>query len=166
MLSTIKEVRTLIAEDSPFMLKTLAQILEIEGNFMLIGTTTDGCQAIRQALTLEPELVLMDYRMPHVNGIEATRRIKRSENPPLIIIVTSEGTPSCEALAKAAGADGFVKMGGDLHHQLRLVFQELFGEIRSLKPHRKQTVRPRRPAQMVTNSEVPFPKIADWHGAR
>jgi DNA-binding NarL/FixJ family response regulator len=148
------------------MLKTLAQILEIEGNFLLVGTTTDGCQAIRQALTMEPELVLMDYRMPHVNGIEATRRIKLSENPPLIIIVTLEDTPSRKALAKAAGADGFVKQGGDLHDQLRLVFQELFGEIRSSKPHRKQSVRPRRPAQMVTNWGVPFRKTADWHGAR
>ena len=166
MLSTIREVRTLIAEDSPFMLKTLAQILEIEGNFLLVGTATDGCQAIRQALAMEPELVLMDYRMPHVNGIEATRRIKLSENPPLIIIVTSEDTPSRKALAKAAGADGFVKQGGDLHDQLRLVFQELFGEITSSRPHRKQSVRPRRPAQMVTNSGGPFRKTADWHGAR
>src|SRR6267154_4166527 len=121
-----RAVRTLIADDSPFMLKTLAQILALEGNFMLVGTATDGWQAVRQALTMELGLVLMDYRMPHVNGIEATRRIKRSENPPLIIIVTSEGTPSCEALAKAAGADGFVVKGRDLRDQLRLVFQELF----------------------------------------
>jgi len=39
-----RAVRTLIADDSPFMLKTLAQILSIEGNFALVGTATDGCQ--------------------------------------------------------------------------------------------------------------------------
>src|SRR6185295_14867086 len=66
-----RAVRTLIADDSPFMLKTLAQILSIEGNFALVGTATDGCQAVRQALTMEPELVLMDYRMPHLDGLEA-----------------------------------------------------------------------------------------------
>ena len=121
-----RAVRTLIADDSPFMLKTLAQILSIEGNFALVGTATDGCQALRQALTMEPELVLMDYRMPHLNGLEATRLIKQSKNPPLIIIVTSDDTPGGEALAKAAGADGFVKKGGNLRDQLRSLFQKLF----------------------------------------
>src|SRR5467141_4047223 len=121
-----RAVRTLIADDSPFMLKALAQVLALEGNFTLIGTATDGCQAVRQVLTMEPELVLMDYRMPHLNGLEATRRIKQSENPPLIIIVTSDDTPSAEALAKAAGADGFVKKDGNLRNQLRSLFQKLF----------------------------------------
>src|SRR6266700_6858119 len=81
-IHSISAVRTLIADDSPFMLKALAQILALEGNFALIGTATDGCQAVRQALTMEPELVLMDYRMPHLNGLEATRRIKQSEKSP------------------------------------------------------------------------------------
>ena len=121
-----RTVRTLIADDSPLMLKTLAQILALEGNFTLVGTATDGCQAVRQALTMEPELVLMDYRMPHLNGLEAIRHIKQSENPPVIILVTADDTPSGEALAKAAGADGFVKKGGNLREQLRAVFQELF----------------------------------------
>src|SRR5258707_6351412 len=98
-----RAVRTLIADDSPLMLKTLAQILALEGNFTLVGTATDGCQAVRQAITMEPELVLMDYRMPHRNGLEATPHINQSENPPLVIIVTSDDTPSSEALAKAAG---------------------------------------------------------------
>ena len=121
-----RAVRTLIADDSPLMLKPLAQILALEGNFTLVATATDGCQAVRQVLTMEPELVLMDYRMPHLNGLEATRHIKQSENPPVVIIVTSDDTPSSEALAKAAGADGFVKKGGNLRNQLRSLFQKLF----------------------------------------
>src|SRR6266481_4718410 len=125
-IHSIRAVRTLIADDSPLMLKTLAQILSMEGNFALVGTASDGCQAVRQALTMQPELVLMDYRIPHLNGLEATRLIKQSENPPLIIIVTSDDTPSGEAWAKAAGADGFVKKGGNLRNQLRSLFQKLF----------------------------------------
>ncbi len=142
-IHSIRTVRTLIADDSPFMLKTLAQILSIEGNFALVGTATDGCQAVRQALTMEPELVLMDYRMPHLNGLEATRRIKQSENPPLIIIVTSDDTPSGEALAKAAGADGFVKKGGNLRNQLRSLFQKAF-PVRNgnLRRSRKTKIQP------------------------
>jgi len=72
---------------------------------------------------MKPDLVLMDYSMPHINGIEATRYIKQFQNPPLVIIVTSNDTPECKAQAKAAGADGFVVKGGDLHDRLRLVGQ-------------------------------------------
>jgi len=50
----------------------------------------------------------MDFHMPHLNGIEATRYIKQFRNPPLVIIVTSDDTPE-SALAKRAGADGFVQ---------------------------------------------------------
>src|SRR6266478_3321379 len=125
-IHNLRAVRTLIADDSPVMLKILAQILALEGSFTLIGTATDGCQAVRQILTMEPELVLMDYRMPHLNGLEATRLIKQSENPPLLIIVTSDETPNGDALRKAAGADGFVKKGGNLRDQLRSLFQKLF----------------------------------------
>jgi DNA-binding NarL/FixJ family response regulator len=125
-IHSIRKVRTLIADDSPFGLKALAQILEMEGRFTIVGTATDGCQAIRQVFNMQPELVLMDYLMPHVNGIEAARRIKQFENPPRIIIVTSDDTPHSRALAKAAGADGFADKCGDLQGQLRLLFQELF----------------------------------------
>lgn len=62
--------------------------------------------------------------MPHMD-IEATRYIKQLQNPPLVIIVTSDNAPECRALAKAVGADGFVDKGGDLR-SLRSVFQELF----------------------------------------
>ena len=96
------KVRTLIADDSPLMLRILAQVLASEGNFTLVGTVTDGRQAVRQTLNMKPDLVLMDYRMPHINGMEATRSIKQFQNPPLVIIVTSNDTPECKALAKVA----------------------------------------------------------------
>jgi CheY-like chemotaxis protein len=126
-IDTNRRVRTLIADDSHFALKALAQILELEGRFTLVGTATDGCQAILRVLDKKPDLVLMDNLMPHLSGIEATRRIKQFENPPLVIIVTSDDSSNCKTLAKAAGADGFVSKGGDLRHQLRLLFQELYG---------------------------------------
>jgi len=122
---TIRQVRTLIADDCPFGLKVLARILVQEGNFALIGTATDGRQALNQIYARQPELVLMDYRMPVLDGIEATRLAKQIKNPPRVIIVTSDNTPRCAELAKAAGADGLVDKGGDLRGQLRMLFQTL-----------------------------------------
>ncbi len=121
-----REVRALIADDSPLMLRILAQILEAEGCFTLVGSVTDGIQAVRQTLNLKPELVLMDYSMPRMNGIDATRCIKQVQNPPFVIIITSNDTPACKTLAEAAGADGFVFKGPNLHHHLRMALRGLF----------------------------------------
>ena len=121
-----RAVRTLIADDSPFMLKALSKILALEGIFTLLATATDGSQAVRHALTIKPELILMDVHMPHLNGVEATRYIKQFKNPPLVIIVTSDDSPGSRALAKRAGADAFVTKSGDLHAQLKAIFRQLF----------------------------------------
>src|SRR5882762_10862182 len=125
-IDNIRAVRTLIADDSPVMLKTLSKILALEGIFALVAAATDGSQAVRHALTIEPELILMDVHMPHLNGIEATRYIKQFKNPPLVIIVTSDDTPDSRALAKRAGADAFVTKIGNLHAQLKVIFHQLF----------------------------------------
>src|SRR6267378_4274594 len=126
-IRNIGAVRTLIADDSPFMLKIISQILALEGIFTLVASATDGSQALRHALTTEPDLILMDVHMPHLNGIEATRYIKQFRNPPLVIIVTSDDTPDSRALAKRAGADGFVTKSGDIHAQLKVIFRQLIG---------------------------------------
>ena len=120
-------VRTLIADDAPFGLKTLALMLALDGRFDLVGTASDGRQAIRKAFELRPELVLLDYRMPGLDGIQATRCIKGFNHPPLVLLVTSDNTPDCRARAKAAGADGFVDKGGDLQRQLHGTLQKLLG---------------------------------------
>lgn len=122
----MRKVRVLIADDSPVMLRFLAQILEAEGCFTLVGSVADGTQAVRQTFNLKPELVLMDYSMPRMNGINATRCIKQVQDPPFVIIITSNDTPACKTLAEAAGADGFVFKGPNLHHHLRMALRGLF----------------------------------------
>jgi len=125
-IHNISAVRTLIADDSPFMLKIISQILALEGIFTLVASATDGSQAVRHALTIEPELILMGVHLSHLNGIEATRHIKHFKNPPVVIIVTSDDTPDSRALAKGAGADAFVTKGDNFHAQLKAIFRRLF----------------------------------------
>jgi len=120
-------VQTLVVDDSPFMLKVLAQILEEAGYFDLVGTATDGCQALRYVSMLSPELVLMDVHMPRLNGIQATRYIKQREHAPIIIIVTSDDNTVTKTTAEDAGADGFVIKQGNLRHRLISALQDLFG---------------------------------------
>jgi len=120
-------VKTLVVDDSPFMLKILAQILEEAGNFDLVGTATDGCQALRYVTMLSPELVLMDVHMPRLNGIQATRCIKQREHPPVVIITTSDDSSVAKTTADDAGADGFVSKKNNLRHRMLGTLQELFG---------------------------------------
>ena len=125
--SRIETIRTLLVNDSPFMLKTLARILVQEGNITVVGAATDGRQALQYTLDLSPELVLMDFHLPHLNGAEATRYIKQFVNPPIVFIVTSDDSSSSRTMSKTAGADAFIVKSGGLHAQLRSKLQEWFG---------------------------------------
>jgi len=133
-------VRTLVVDDSPFMLKILAQILQEAGKFDLIGTASNGCQALRYVSTLSPDLVLMDVHMPRLNGIEATRYIKKREHPPIVIITTSDDGAAAKAMTEEAGADGFVTKDGNLRRQMIDALQKLFGPSSTINTVRKRTV--------------------------
>ena len=123
--STGRTIRTLVAEPLPRMLKHLAQVLTHEGNFALVATATDGCQALRYALALSPELVVMDFHLPQLDGIQVTRQLKQLENPPIVILLASD--PSVNSQAKAAGADAFVVKAKDMRVQLRARLRDFFG---------------------------------------
>jgi len=120
-------IRTLVVDDSPFMLKVLAQTLEAVAGFDLVGTATDGRQALRYVSMLSPDLVLMDLHIPGLNGIQATRYIKDREHPPVVIIVSSDDSSVTKATAEDAGADAFVSKEGNTRQQLMGALQKLFG---------------------------------------
>ena len=125
-------VRTVVVDDSPFMLKILAQTLEEAGNFDLVGSATDAYQALRHVSALSPELVLMDIHMPGLNGIEATRCMKRSDHPPVVILISSHSSAATKSLAEWAGADGFVSKKVNFRHLLISALKKLFGPSRAL----------------------------------
>jgi len=120
-------VTTLVVNDSPFMLKTLSQILERAGKFDLVGTATNGGQALRYVSMLSPELVLMDMHMPRLNGIQATRCIKQGEHPPVVILISSDDSSVTRSLVEEARADAFVSKHRNLRHRLIGALQDLFG---------------------------------------
>jgi DNA-binding NarL/FixJ family response regulator len=118
-------IRTVVVDDSPGVLKLLSTFLEQQRDFQLVGTATDGRNAVRRVVELRPDLVLMDMQLPGMNGLEATRLIKACSEAPAVIMVTADDTPECRAQARAAGTDAFV---GKLHmfSQLRTALRRLF----------------------------------------
>ncbi len=98
----------LIADDQALVRVGLRKILETEPGLVVAGEAADGEDAIIQARALQPDLVLMDIRMPVLDGIEATRRIVRDRPSTRVLILTTFGLDQYVYDALRAGASGFM----------------------------------------------------------
>lgn len=83
-------------------------ILETEGGFDLVGEAADGREAVRLAAELDPDVVLMDIRMPGIDGLEATRLIMQSPTPPRVLMLTTFDLDEYVYEALKTGASGFL----------------------------------------------------------
>ena len=104
-----KTLRVLVVDDRASNRQGVMALLEFETGIEVIGEATNGREAVHLVAALKPDVVLMDVRMPVVDGLEATRRIKARWPQVKVIVLTMY--PSNEAEALAAGADRFVLKG-------------------------------------------------------
>jgi DNA-binding NarL/FixJ family response regulator len=102
--------RILLAEDNQAMRQTLRELLEDEG-LEVVGEAGDGAEAVERAEALRPDLVLMDLRMPRMDGIEATRLVKQNLPGVRVLMLSAYADPSLSERATAVGADGYVVKG-------------------------------------------------------
>jgi CheY-like chemotaxis protein len=123
-------IQTLVVDDSSLLRDFLVILLNQESGFEVVGTAADGLEAIQCLSSLHPELIVMDVNMPQLDGIAATRLIKQSPHPPVIVLVTADFTAACRAEAEDAGADGFVSKSEHLPTELKSVLNDLFSPMR------------------------------------
>ena len=100
-------MRILLADDHRLVLEGLTNLLTAYG-FEVIGTAVDGCEAVRLALSLEPDLVLMDLRMPGYDGLAATRLIKAKRPPIKIVMLTTSAESDDLFESVKSGASGYL----------------------------------------------------------
>lgn len=100
-------IRILIVDDEALVRRGFTMILDAEPDLEVVGEAADGQGAVEAALTGAPDVVLMDIRMPGMDGIEATRRIAAAAGPP-VIVVTTFGLDEYVFQALRAGASGFL----------------------------------------------------------
>jgi DNA-binding NarL/FixJ family response regulator len=98
----------LIADDQALVRVGLRKILDFEPDVEVVGEALDGEDAVRSARRLGPDVVLMDIRMPVLDGIEATRRIVEAESGARVLILTTFGLDEYVYAALRAGASGFM----------------------------------------------------------
>jgi DNA-binding NarL/FixJ family response regulator len=101
-------IRILIADDQELVRTGFRVVLDAESDLEVVGEAADGHTAIEAAQTLHPDVVLMDIRMPNLDGIEATRRIASAEGAPRILILTTFDLDDYVYEALRAGASGFL----------------------------------------------------------
>ena len=102
------DITVLIVDDQPLMLHALQTFIENEDGVSVAGTAEDGEAAVEAAKSLQPDLVLMDIKMPRLNGIEATRKIVSEIPGTRVLALTTFSTLDCVVPALRAGAAGYL----------------------------------------------------------
>jgi NarL family two-component system response regulator LiaR len=103
-----KPIRILLAEDHVVVRESIRQSLERRANFKVIGEASDGDEAVKMALVLKPDVVIMDISMPKLNGIEATKQIKSTQPSIAILALTAYDYEQYIFPLLAAGAAGYL----------------------------------------------------------
>jgi len=124
----LEGITIMIVEDNDLNFRFLNEILK--GTGMIIIRASDGIQAINQAIDLNPELILMDIRLPLMNGLDATRKIRETGNKVPIIAQTAYAMSEDKNKCLNAGCDDYIS---------KPIHKELLLKKISYQLHKKQT---------------------------
>lgn len=152
-------IRVLIADDHAVVRDGLSLLLSQLDGFDVVGEAATGDEAVKQAVLLKPDVVLMDIQMPGLDGIEATRRITDLVPGVAVLMLSMFGDDAAALGATRAGARGYLLKGAghaDVAAALRAVVsgQAVFGEgVADVLLGRIRAVSP--------SAEYPFPQLSE-----
>ena len=102
-------ISTLVVDDSAAMLREMCRCVKALPSLELVGTAANGRQALEKCESLKPKLVLMDFQMPEMNGLQAATKIKSDKKGDTkIIVVTIHDNPRLRDAVLSSGVDGFL----------------------------------------------------------
>ncbi|WP_282780956.1 MULTISPECIES: response regulator transcription factor [unclassified Nocardia] len=108
-------IRVLVADDQELVREGLTVLLDAQPDIAVVGHAADGIAAVARTRLLHPDIVLMDVRMPGVDGLEATRRIVAAEHDTRVIVLTTFDLDEYVYTALRAGASGFLLKDASAH---------------------------------------------------
>lgn len=104
----VDKIRVLVADDQTLVRTGFKVILEAEGDIEVVAEAENGVEAVRQAQLASPDVILMDVRMPELDGLAATEQILRRPDPPTVVVLTTFDQNEYVYRALHAGAAGFL----------------------------------------------------------
>ena len=157
----METIRILIADDHPLFRDGLRALLESVQDTSVVGEAATGDEAIAQAQAVRPDVILMDIKMPGINGIEATRRIIQSNSGIKVLMLTMFDDDASVFAAMRAGARGYLLKGARQDETLRAIRavandEVIFGP--GIAQRMMQYFSSARP--MATQSST-FPELSD-----
>lgn len=148
----MKPIRILVADDHRIVREGLRLILETESDFELVGEAADGSEAVRLAASLQPDVVLMDLRMPGLGGLEAIDILRREQPQIGVVILTTYNEDELMLRGLQAGARGYLLKDTDR--------KTLFDTIRAAA--RGETLlKPEILARVLNTTQRPMKQPAD-----
>lgn len=117
-------IRILVADDHPIVRDGLVAILSTQPDFEIVGEAADGAEAVKQALALTPDVMLLDLGMPELDGVEVLKRLRAEGAATRVIVFTAFDTDERILDAVQAGAQGYLLKGAprdELFNAVRVV---------------------------------------------
>ena len=116
-----REIRLVLADDHAVVRSGTRELLEQQPDLRIVGEAADGEEAIRLAQELQPDVLIMDVRMPRISGVEATRRIK-AEHPHIrILVLTAHDDDEYVFALLQAGANGYLLKTAEIDELVRAI---------------------------------------------
>lgn len=103
--------RILIVDDSQAVRESLSWLLQDESSLTVAGEAASGLDAIRQAVKLDPDVVILDIELPDTDGFAVTRQLKVLPDPPLVVLLSIHTDALSKQRGMEAGCDAFVEKG-------------------------------------------------------
>jgi DNA-binding NarL/FixJ family response regulator len=106
--SSTKQITVLLAEDNATFRKSLKLLIEADGDIAVVGEAKNGCEAVRLAMSLRPDVIIMDIAMPYLNGLQATQQILLASPATRVLILSAHPDPEYIQHAMLFGASGYL----------------------------------------------------------
>lgn len=121
-------ISVILIDDEPLVRAGLAAIIDSDPGLEVVGEGDDGTEALDLVTRLDPDVVVMDVHMPHLDGLEATRLLMSRQEPPRVLILTTFDSDDYVFEALRVGADGFVLKRAQPSELVRAVHTVAGGE--------------------------------------
>ncbi len=120
-------VRVLLVDDQAPFLRAMSAVVGETAGFEVVGEASSGEESVRAAAELLPDLVLMDVNLPGIDGLEATRQLRRRRIPPVVLLLSTYDEDAGAHLVAESGAAGYVTKSAFGQDRLREAWRAASG---------------------------------------